>query len=82
MVGTVSNSSTAVFSGTARVSVEGRDVGSAAVQVPAGESTDVSVVFPAAGRGGLQFSSTIHRDFLRITTGLRCWIPSCGPRSC
>ena len=56
VVGTVSNSSTAAFSGTARVSVEGRDVGSAAVQVPAGESTDVSVAYPAAGRGGLQFS--------------------------
>lgn len=55
-VGTVSNSSTAPFSGTARVSVDGRDVGSAAVQVPAGESTDVAVAYPAAGRGALQFS--------------------------
>ena len=56
VVGTVSNSSNAAFVGTARVSVDGREVASSGVRVPAGESVEVPVAYAAAGRGALLFS--------------------------
>jgi hypothetical protein len=56
IVATISNSAAAPFTGTARATVEGKEVGATPVQVGAGESTDVAVQVPAAGRGGLRFS--------------------------
>ena len=56
VVGTVSNGSNAPFTGTARVLVDGKEVGASAVRVQPGESAEVAVTYAAADRGGLLFS--------------------------
>ena len=55
VTGIVSNSASAAFSGTARVSVDGKELGSSAVRVPPGESAEVAVSVPSLAGGGLRF---------------------------
>jgi hypothetical protein len=56
VVATVANSSASQFTGTARITVDGRDAGSAPVSVPANDSVEVAVAYRSPGRGTLAFS--------------------------
>ncbi len=63
VIGTISNSSSSPFNGTARVLVDGKEVGASAARVPAGESTEVAVSYPTPGRGGLAFAIDDKQGF-------------------
>jgi hypothetical protein len=63
VVGTVSNSSSAPFSGTARIRIDGKDVAAAPVSVAPGASTEVPVSYSTAARGGLTFTIDDRQGF-------------------